>query len=193
MLTTIAGILAALPLVALSHALRLYASLFAFALIVFLILTLLAVRKRWPVLSWSARIIGRVPSLKNWMEKRYLLVQSVENALFDFHHKTPGAFWGEFFFKSGLSVHGRIGGVFSSLADGREDGFLQCPGHRSIDQARERHRQFQSRKHWNLRGWNHVDRQDVWPQLARPDWLWDFQGDCGPFSGPRLARSASSF
>jgi phosphatidylglycerophosphate synthase len=94
--TTIAGILAALPLVALSHALRLYASLFAFALIAFLILTLVAVRKRWPVLSWSARAIGRVPSLKNWMENRYLLVQSVENALFDFHHNTPRAFWGSF-------------------------------------------------------------------------------------------------
>jgi len=94
--TTITGILAALPLVALSHALRLYAGLFACALIAFLMVTLFAVRKRWPVLSWSARIISRVPSLKNWMEKRYLLVQSVESALFDFHHKTPGAFWASF-------------------------------------------------------------------------------------------------
>jgi phosphatidylglycerophosphate synthase len=94
--TTIAGILAALPLVALSHALRLYASLFAFTLIAFLMVTFFAVRKRWPVLSWSARIISRVPSLKNWMEKRYLLVQSVECALFDFHHKTPGAFCASF-------------------------------------------------------------------------------------------------
>jgi uncharacterized protein (TIRG00374 family) len=94
--TTIAGILAALPLVALSHALRLYASLFAFTLIAFLMVTLFAVRKRWPVLSWSARIISRVPSLKNWMEKRYLLVESVECALFDFHHKTPGAFCASF-------------------------------------------------------------------------------------------------
>ena len=94
--TTIAGILAALPLVALSNALRLYASLFAFTLIGFLMLTLLAVRKRWPVLSWSARTIGRVPSFKKWIENRYPLVQSVENALFDFHHKTPRAFWKSF-------------------------------------------------------------------------------------------------
>jgi hypothetical protein len=94
--TTIAGILAAVPLVALSHALRLYASLFAFTLIAFLMVALFAVRKRWPVLSWSARIISRVPALKNWMEKRYCLVQSVESALFDFHHKTPGAFCASF-------------------------------------------------------------------------------------------------
>src|SRR5258707_3003633 len=94
--TTIAGILAALPLVGLSRALRLYASLFAFTLIAFLMVTLFAVRKRWPVLAYSALLIRRVPSLKNWMEKRYLLVQSVECALFDFHHQTPGAFWGSF-------------------------------------------------------------------------------------------------
>jgi phosphatidylglycerophosphate synthase len=93
---TIAGILAALPLVGLSHALRLYASLFALAMIAFLALTLLAVRKRWPVLSWSARSIARILSLQSWIEKRYLMVHSLENALFDFHHKTPRAFWASF-------------------------------------------------------------------------------------------------
>src|SRR6267154_2800780 len=67
--TTIAGILAALPLVALSHALRPHASLFALAILAFLLLTLLAVRKRWPVLSWSARSIARIPSLRNWIDK----------------------------------------------------------------------------------------------------------------------------
>ena len=94
---TIAGILAALPLVSLSHALRLYANLFVLALITFLLLTLLAVRKRWPVLSGGARIIGRIPPMKNWMEKRYRLIQSVENTLLDFHHHTPRAFWASFF------------------------------------------------------------------------------------------------
>jgi phosphatidylglycerophosphate synthase len=94
--TTIAGILAALPLIAVSQTLRLYASLFAFLLIAFLVLTSLAVRKRWPVLSRSARTIGRVPSFRNWMEKRYLLIQSVEDALFAFHHKTPQVFWASF-------------------------------------------------------------------------------------------------
>jgi hypothetical protein len=93
---TIAGILAALPVVSLSHTLRLYMDLFVFALITFLLLTVLAVRNRWPVLSGSARIIGRVPSLKNWIDKRYLMIQSVENTLLDFHHNTPRAFWTSF-------------------------------------------------------------------------------------------------
>jgi uncharacterized protein (TIRG00374 family) len=94
---TVAGVLAALPVVSLSHTLRLYADLFVLALITFLLLTLLAVRKRWPLLSRGARIIGRIPSMKNWMEKRYRLIQSVENTLLDFHHNTPKAFWASFF------------------------------------------------------------------------------------------------
>ena len=93
---TVAGILAALPLVSLSHALRLYAGLFVLALVVFMLMALLAMRKRWPLFSGGARLLGRVSSLKNWMENRYVLIESVENALFDFHHDTPKAFWASF-------------------------------------------------------------------------------------------------
>jgi phosphatidylglycerophosphate synthase len=93
---TIAGIVAALPVLSLSRTLRLYAGLFVVILIAFLLLTLLGVRKRWPALSGSARIIGRLPFLKNWMEKEYLLIQSVENTLLDFHHNMPKAFWASF-------------------------------------------------------------------------------------------------
>src|SRR6267378_1090990 len=64
--------------------------------IAFLLLTLLAVRKRWPVLSGSACIILRVPFLKSWMDKEYPLIQSVESTLFDFHHNLPKAFWTSF-------------------------------------------------------------------------------------------------
>jgi len=70
---------------------------FVLALIFFLLVTLLAVRKRWPVISRSARLLARAPFLKRWMESRYILIQSVENALLDFHHNSPRAFWGSFF------------------------------------------------------------------------------------------------
>ena len=93
---TIAGILAALCMLSLTHALRLYAAVFAFTLIAVLLLMLIAARNRWPVFSGSARVIGRIPSLKNWIEKEYLLIQSVETRLFDFHHHTPKAFWSSF-------------------------------------------------------------------------------------------------
>ena len=92
----VAGLVGALPVLSHSHVLRLYASVFALALIAFLFLTLLAVRKRWPVISKSARYFGRLPFLRRWMESRYALIQSVENALLDFHHNSPGAFWGSF-------------------------------------------------------------------------------------------------
>jgi phosphatidylglycerophosphate synthase len=97
MIVLIAGLVGALPLLSHSHALRFYATLFVLALIFFLFVTLLAVRKRWPVISKSARLFARIPFLKRWMESRYILIQSVENALLDFHHNSPRAFWGSFF------------------------------------------------------------------------------------------------
>jgi phosphatidylglycerophosphate synthase len=96
MLVLIAGLVGALPLLSNFHALRFYATLFVLALISFLLATLLAVRKRWPVISRSARLFARIPFLGRWMESRYILIQSVENALLDFHHNSPRAFWGSF-------------------------------------------------------------------------------------------------
>jgi phosphatidylglycerophosphate synthase len=96
MLVLIAGLLGALPLLSHFHSLRFYATLFVLALICFLLVTLLAVRKRWPVISRSARLFARIPFLGRWMESRYILIQSVENALLDFHHNSPRAFWGSF-------------------------------------------------------------------------------------------------
>jgi len=92
----IAGLVGALPLLSHSHTLRLYASLLALALIAFLLVTLFAMRKSWLVISSSARFFGRVPFLKRWVESKYVLIQSVENALLDFHHNSRGAFWGSF-------------------------------------------------------------------------------------------------
>jgi phosphatidylglycerophosphate synthase len=90
----VSGLFAALPTLSLSHALRFYAGLFALGSITFLSLTLLVLRKRSPVLSQGARLIGRIPALKNWIEQRLHLIQSMESALFDFHHNTPRLFWG---------------------------------------------------------------------------------------------------
>jgi phosphatidylglycerophosphate synthase len=95
-MVTIAGISAALPVLSRSHALGVYAVLFVVLLMLFLVFTLLAVRKRWPVLSAGARLIGRFPAFRNWAKNEYLLIQSVENTLLDFHHKTPRAFWASF-------------------------------------------------------------------------------------------------
>jgi phosphatidylglycerophosphate synthase len=95
-IVAIAGVLAALPALAGSPALRLYAGLFVFAAIQFLLLTLLAMRKRWPFLSGSARLVGRIPSFESWVERKFETIRATEEALFDFHHKTPRAFWTSF-------------------------------------------------------------------------------------------------
>jgi phosphatidylglycerophosphate synthase len=90
----VSGFFAALPMLSFSHTLRFYAALFVLGSISFLCLTLLVLRKRSPVLSHGARLIGRIPALKNWIERRFHLIQSMESALFDFHHNTPSLFWG---------------------------------------------------------------------------------------------------
>ena len=92
----IAGLLAALSHFSPSHALRFYAGLFVLGATAFLLLTLAALRLCWPLLTGTARLLCRVPPLKHWIEQRFKLIESIENALFDFHHKTPALFWASF-------------------------------------------------------------------------------------------------
>jgi hypothetical protein len=92
-MVSLVGIVAALLVVSLTHALRLYAVLFAVTLISLLFVVALAMLKRWPVLSGSARGLGRLRRFSDRVESTLPLIHSVENKLFDFHHYTPGAFW----------------------------------------------------------------------------------------------------
>ena len=96
MIIAVAGVLAALPALSHSEGLRLYAGLFVFLATTVLLLTLLAVRKRWPFLSGGARLVGRIRSFKSSIERRLETIQATEDALFDFHHETPQAFWTSF-------------------------------------------------------------------------------------------------
>ena len=96
MIVTIGGLVAALPLLSRSHALHFYAGLLIVGSVAFLLFALVAMRKRSPLLSQGARLVGRIPPLKTWIEQRLDLIESLENALFDFHHVTPGLFWCSF-------------------------------------------------------------------------------------------------
>jgi phosphatidylglycerophosphate synthase len=123
----IAGFVVALPMLSHSRALHLYASLSVFVLIAFLLTMQLAVGKRWPVISASARFFARASFLKNWIENRFVLIESVENTLLDFHHNAPRAFWASFSLNLAahciavmevclvLSLMGVKFGVFSAL------------------------------------------------------------------------------
>jgi len=87
---SIVGLLAVLIILPLPHALALYAVLSVCTLAGFVLLSLVAIRKRWRVLSVTARVLGRFRYFKDWIERECSLIHSVENNLLDFYHLTPG-------------------------------------------------------------------------------------------------------
>ena len=92
-LVSVTGIVAALFLLSLSGTWRLYAFLFTSALAVLLVVTAVAFQRRWPVLSTAAKVIGRLPRFKNWLQGKQLIIGSAESNLFSFHREAPKAFW----------------------------------------------------------------------------------------------------
>jgi uncharacterized protein (TIRG00374 family) len=101
---SIVGLLAVLIVLPLPHTLALYAGLFAFILLGVLMLTAVAVKNRWPVLSGTAQIVGRIRYFEDWVERKRSVIHSVENNLLDFYHRTPGSFWASFALN--LACHG---------------------------------------------------------------------------------------
>ena len=95
-LVSIVGLIAVLVVWPMPHTLSLYVCVFASILVGVILVTALAVRKRWPVFSATANILGRVRYFDRWIERERSLIHSVERKLFDFYHLTPGAFWGSF-------------------------------------------------------------------------------------------------
>ena len=92
-LVSVTGIVAALFLLSLSATWRLYASLFAGALAVLLVMTAVAFQRRWPVFSGTARAIGSLPWFKNWLDGKQSVIDSAETNLFTFCQETPKTFW----------------------------------------------------------------------------------------------------
>jgi uncharacterized protein (TIRG00374 family) len=93
---TIVGLLAVLIVLPLAHTLAVYASLFTAILLGVVLISAVAVKKRWPVLSGTAQIVGRIRYFKDWIERKRSVILSVENNLLDFYHRTPGSFWASF-------------------------------------------------------------------------------------------------
>lgn len=93
-IVTIAGITLGLAGLTLSHALRIYAVLFAAGFLSILCAAVLALSKGWPLLSMPARSLARVPHIGRWIVKKQSLISSVEEKLLLFHRERPSAFWG---------------------------------------------------------------------------------------------------
>ena len=92
-IVSVAGILAALVSVPLSKTWRLYALLFAGGVAIFIAVLAVAILRRWPVISGTARVIGRLPGFKKWLDGKQSVVNSAEENFLGFYHETPLAFW----------------------------------------------------------------------------------------------------
>ena len=95
-LVSTVGLITVLVVWPIPHTLSLYARGFASILVGIVLVTALAVRKRWPVFSGTAQILGRIRVFSAWIGRERSLIHSVERKLLDFYHLTPGAFWGSF-------------------------------------------------------------------------------------------------
>src|SRR5215469_8055358 len=73
--------------------LRICAGVTASVLLILLFLAVLAFRQGWPVLSGTARLVGRVPWLKAWLQRKESVILSAEEQMLKFHARAPSAFW----------------------------------------------------------------------------------------------------
>jgi len=91
---SVAGIISALLLVSLSESWRLYLVLLTSVLLLLLVATVVAMQRRWPLLSRCAGMIARLPWCRVWVMGKQSVIRSAENNLQQFCHKAPGPFWG---------------------------------------------------------------------------------------------------
>ena len=90
------GLSAVLFVLPLPHALALYGSVFISILLGVVLLAAVAIGMRWSVLSGPAETLGRIRYFRGWIERKRVLIYSVEKKLLDFYHHTPGSFWASF-------------------------------------------------------------------------------------------------
>lgn len=86
------GIVATLLLAPLSHRWRLFALIFAAALVTVLILAAVAIGRGWALMGHAARAIARVPRFHKWISREQPLIDTSENNLLNFFHQAPAAF-----------------------------------------------------------------------------------------------------
>jgi phosphatidylglycerophosphate synthase len=91
-IVTIAGIVALAFVLPLPGKIGFYAKVFGFVLVAIVFLAVVAVRRRWPLISGPAAALARIGRIRHWLESKREAIQSVEDRLLDFFHHSPGAF-----------------------------------------------------------------------------------------------------
>ena len=93
LIVMVVGLLTVIFVPTAPRGLRICACVAAIVQLVLLFLTVRAIRKGLPVLSGTARFVGRVPWLKPWLERKESVILSAEQQMLKFHTRTPSAFW----------------------------------------------------------------------------------------------------
>lgn len=90
---TVSGLAATLVIAPLTGVWRVYGSLLSAVLLALVILSSVAVARRWRLMGNTARAIGRLPWLHNWISGKLSTIDSAEHNLLTFHREAPAAFW----------------------------------------------------------------------------------------------------
>ena len=93
LIVMVVGLLIITFMPAAPRVLRICACVTASVLLFLLFLAVRAIRQGWPVLSGTARFVGRMPGLKAWLQRKESVILSAEQQLLKFHTRAPGAFW----------------------------------------------------------------------------------------------------
>lgn len=90
---TVSGLAATIVIAPLTGVWRVYGSLLSAVLVALVILSSVAVARRWRLMGNTARAIGRLPWLHNWISGKLSTIDSAEHNLLTFHREAPAAFW----------------------------------------------------------------------------------------------------
>ena len=103
-LVSVTGLIVLLIVFPMSRSLSLYAALLTTAFVALIFAAIVALRRRWPICSGPAQVVGRIRYFQGWIERERSLIQEIEDKLLDFYHQTPGAFWASLALN--LATHG---------------------------------------------------------------------------------------
>ena len=90
---SLAGIAAIGFAVPLPHTLRLYGVALAIGLVCLLVAGAIAIQRKWPVLSASARAMAWIPGFNKWLGSKESTLIASERRILAFYHEAPQAFW----------------------------------------------------------------------------------------------------
>jgi hypothetical protein len=90
---TVSGIAATLLMAPVPHSWRLYALLFAALLTAVVLLAAISIESQWHLIGNTARALGRVPRLQNWVGAKQSIIDSAEDNFLTFRNQAPAAFW----------------------------------------------------------------------------------------------------